>query len=195
MTEIHQYTISIDPGRVKPGISIFDQDDTLVRTYAPCFKAKSAEERLILVGKWLKEIPLDILKSGPQVIIESNSISAGKEIGCFFAGIFHGWGYDVHFVSPIHVAIWAGKEYKVQLTNIGRYLKKSRTQEIIRKHYDIKGEITDDESDSILNYLYLKNRHPEFFPLPPKKYNGNNNGVPGTETILNNASGVKEIQC
>jgi hypothetical protein len=146
--------LSVDPGRVNPGISLWNSKGELVKTFSPCFKAKTAEKRLDKIWEWLDKEPeiccIDFL------IVESNSIAAGKEIGCMLAGIFSGIGVDRCFVSPVHVAVWASKFYNTKLCNIPRHQKKIRTKELMEI---ITGQdnLTFDTADSILNYFYWYN--------------------------------------
>ena len=144
--------LSVDPGRVKPGISVW-KDGNLVSSHYPSFKAKNASLRILKIWDWLAEQKSFVPGDVKVVIIESNSIAAGKEIGCFFAGIFSGVGAEIHFVVPYHVAKWAEGFYNIELLGIPRNLKKKRTKELMEILTD-RENLTFDESDSILNYFY-----------------------------------------
>lgn len=148
--------LSVDPGRVKPGISLWDDYGNLVVSYTPNFQAKSPDKRIDKIWKWLSDQTDFDAGSIRVLIVESNSIAAGKEIGCFIAGIFSGVGAQIHFVSPIHVAVWASKYYNTPLCNIPRALKKRRTKELM-EIITGRENLTFDEADSILNYFYWFN--------------------------------------
>ncbi len=90
-----------------------------------------------------------------NAIVESNSLAGGKEIGCFFAGIWAANNIKVYFVSPIHVAKWAEKKFNIKLCNIPRNLKKKRTKELVEL-FTNRENLSFDECDSILNYYYWK---------------------------------------
>ncbi len=169
--------LSVDPGRVKPGISLWGHDGKLINTYTPCFQARSAEKRLEKIWEFINDNKDGIyLGEVNEVIIESNSIAAGKEIGCFMAGIYSSGNASVRFVMPYHVAKWAEGFYNIELLKIPRNLKKKRTKELM-EILTGRENLTFDESDSILNYFYVKNqlRHRDHKP----KSNRPDQPVPG----------------
>jgi hypothetical protein len=142
----------VDPGRAKPGISVW-HFGKLVETFSPNFKGKNGEERLRKIKEWIERTgdPNNI----DLCVIETNSIASGKETGCYFGGYFAALGKNVVFVHPVHVALWAEKKFNVKLCNIPRHTKKKRTKELVELLMD-KSNLTFDECDSILNYLYWK---------------------------------------
>jgi len=147
--------LSVDPGRARPGISLWENGE-LRKTFTPCFKAKNGKERLKKIWKWIDESTINpLITQLDTLVVETNSMAGGKEIGCFFAGIFSGRGVDIEFVHPIQVALWAEKKFNVKLCNIPRHIKKKRTKELVELLMD-KSNLTFDECDSILNYLYWK---------------------------------------
>lgn len=146
--------LSVDPGRVNPGISLWDPSGKLKGTFTPSFKAKSAEARLEKI--YCFNYNEGFFEGVTDVIIETNTIAAGKEVGCMIAGMYTQIGASVHFVSPIHVATWASKFFNTPLCNIPRTLKKRRTKELM-EIITGRENLTFDESDSILNYFYWFN--------------------------------------
>lgn len=144
--------LSVDPGRVRPGISFWENGE-LKGTFTPCFKAKNGEQRLRKIWEWLPQVLKE--KNLSVVIIESNSLAGGKEIGCYLAGIFSALGVEINFVHPVQVALWAEKKFNIKLCNIPRHTKKRRTKELVELLME-REKLTFDECDSILNYLYWK---------------------------------------
>lgn len=150
------FIVSVDPGRVRPAISIW-KNSRLIRTHTPKFTGTNSEKRLQKIMDFTAEFPEYFNPNQTELaVIESNSIAAGKETGCFLAGIWVANAIKVNFVSPIHVAIWASKFYNIPLVNIQRNLKKQRTKELMETIAN-RENLTYDEADSILNYYYWQN--------------------------------------
>lgn len=150
------FVVSVDPGRVRPAISIW-KNNNLVKTLTPKFTGTNGEKRLQKIMDFTAEYPEYFNPNQTELaIIESNTVAAGKETGCYLAGIWAANTVKVSFVSPIHVAIWASKFYDIPLTNIPRQLKKQRTK-ILVEGLTHRENLTFDEADSILNYYYWQN--------------------------------------